>query len=133
MRTAVDPMPSDDAARVIDELAALLRRIEELEEAERAGDATAEAWLDRLYGRMDALAGRLATMQPRSLSEALAMLGIAAGVLGCLRHSEDDAEGSRNAKAHDLLTAVIRYLADLLPGADAASVAPILRRYAGIG
>jgi hypothetical protein len=127
-------MLSEDTGRVVDELAAVIRRIEEVEQARRAGDATAAAQLDQLYRRKDELEARLFAMRPRSPSDALAMAGLAAGLLGRLRHCEveDDEAGACNAKAHDLLTAVIHHLAASLPGADAASVATILRWYVAI-
>jgi hypothetical protein len=133
MQTVIELASGEGAARVLGELAAVIGRIEALEEAELAGDATAEAELDRLYGQMHRLAARISAVPPGSLSEALAMVGAGLGLAQYLRDNEGDEEGTIAARAHDLLTAGVRYLASALSASDATSVAPILRRYAGIG
>jgi hypothetical protein len=132
MQTMMELAPGEDTARVLEELAATIERVEALEEAELAGDATAEAELDRLYERMRGLVALLSAVPPGSPAEAWAMVGVGVGLVRHLRDNEDDEEGTTAARAHDLLAAGARYLAAVSPG-EAASAVPILRRYAGIG
>jgi hypothetical protein len=130
MDTIMDTTTTVSAEAVVDELAALGRRMVTLMAAEEAGVPGAGKEIDRLYDLRHALEIVLASKQPTSPPVALAMIAVGYECLARIRDSICPDETEIEARGLALIEAGMRYLERALHPAEAAVMGAVRDAYA---